>query len=482
VSTAQVRDSERFDLFICHASEDKEVVARPLAQELLGRGLKVWLDELELTIGDSLNGRIEAALARSSFGVVVISPAFFAKKWPQRELAGLAAREIDVGSKVILPVWHDVDHHYIAQRSPILADRLGALTSDGLSNVADKISLALQRAGTVHPFAPSLASGDVTVAASHVRESDLRAQARRLGGAGVALALSAAIGFTATRGGNGSGTSVMLPNSAANEAFEVSLPTGWRRSSTLPSLPGLELTAPLPLRSSASGRELIVGGEQTTSTTLLPSDLLSILAAKPRPEAVRLGSTHFYRYRSLEPKDAVSAETVYAGSTTSGVLLGVCVLPRRSPAQAEAVCEQIMGSLKLLSATSMSLGPQPSYAAVLRSVLSQLNAARTTWGARLAHAKTTSAQATAAVQLADAHEHAATALRAVEAGPAERAVGASIVSALDHIALGYAAMVAGARAQDSEAFERGRTAAIDEARRLASAVSRLSGFGYRVSD
>jgi TIR domain len=135
------------DVFICHASEDKDEVARPLLEALDARGWSVWLDELELTVGDSISGHIEAALARSRFGVVVLSRAFFAKQWPQRELAGLAAREVDAGTKVILPVWHRVDRHYIVQRAPILADRIGALTSAGIEDVADKLSRALERAG-----------------------------------------------------------------------------------------------------------------------------------------------------------------------------------------------------------------------------------------------------------------------------------------------------------------------------------------------
>jgi hypothetical protein len=134
------------DLFISHAGEDKDTVARPLSEALKDRGWSVWLDELELTIGDSLSGSIDAALAHSRYGVVVLSQSFFAKEWPQRELAGLAAREVDVGSKVILPVWHNVDHHYISQRSPILADRLGALTSRGIEHVANALSAALTRA------------------------------------------------------------------------------------------------------------------------------------------------------------------------------------------------------------------------------------------------------------------------------------------------------------------------------------------------
>jgi hypothetical protein len=134
------------DVFISHADEDKEAVARPLAQALRDRGWNVWLDELELTVGDSLNGTIEAALARSRFGVVILSPAFFAKSWPQRELAGLAAREVDAGTKVILPVWHNVDRAYLVAHAPTLADRLGSATSDGMASVIDQIADALERA------------------------------------------------------------------------------------------------------------------------------------------------------------------------------------------------------------------------------------------------------------------------------------------------------------------------------------------------
>lgn len=140
---------ETSDVFIAHAGEDKVTVARPLADALMSLGWTVWLDELKLTIGDSLSRRIDTALARTRFGVVVLSPAFFSKEWPQRELAGLAARELDTGAKVILPVWHNVDHHFIVQRSPVLADRLGAPTSAGLESVAKEVAMALEApAGT----------------------------------------------------------------------------------------------------------------------------------------------------------------------------------------------------------------------------------------------------------------------------------------------------------------------------------------------
>jgi hypothetical protein len=62
-------------------------------------------------------------LVRCNHGVVIISPNFLNKEWPQRELDGLAAREIAGGRTIILPIWHDIGQAAIAQKSPTLADR-----------------------------------------------------------------------------------------------------------------------------------------------------------------------------------------------------------------------------------------------------------------------------------------------------------------------------------------------------------------------
>src|SRR5919112_5304617 len=95
-----------YDVFISHASEDKAQVALPLAHYLKDKGVQVWLDEFELTLGDSLRRMIDHGLSMSRFGVVILSPAFFNKGWTNRELDGLVARE-DI-EKFILPIWHNV--------------------------------------------------------------------------------------------------------------------------------------------------------------------------------------------------------------------------------------------------------------------------------------------------------------------------------------------------------------------------------------
>jgi hypothetical protein len=145
-------DVYQWDVFISHASEDKQAVAQPLAEHLRKNGVRVWLDANELTLGDSLRRKIDNGLAQSRYGLVVLSPAFFSKEWPQNELNGLFALESARG-KVILPVWHRVDKDYIAGYSPLLSDRLGISTSLGLDKVTEALLTAI-RAGPGDPTVP----------------------------------------------------------------------------------------------------------------------------------------------------------------------------------------------------------------------------------------------------------------------------------------------------------------------------------------
>lgn len=128
-----------WDVFICHASEDKDNVARPLAGALIDHGLHVWLDEIELKIGDNLLRRIDNGLAQSRYGVVILSPHFFAKQWPRRELDGLTTRELADGSLIVLPIWHNVSHDQVSAFSLTLANRFAGQTDDGILQLANQI-------------------------------------------------------------------------------------------------------------------------------------------------------------------------------------------------------------------------------------------------------------------------------------------------------------------------------------------------------
>lgn len=117
--------------FICHASEDKATVARPIANLLRSKGFDVWYDEYSLTVGDSLRETIDEGLRRADFAIVILSRHFFRKRWPAAELSYCFHRQLSEGRKIILPVWHDVSQSEVAANVPLLADLKAARTDSG---------------------------------------------------------------------------------------------------------------------------------------------------------------------------------------------------------------------------------------------------------------------------------------------------------------------------------------------------------------
>jgi hypothetical protein len=140
-----VSASHASDVFISYASEDGADVARPLAAELGRRGFRVWIDQTELRIGDSLLDTIERGLTGSRFGVVILSPAFLARRWPRRELNALATLADSENRKVILPVWHGLDRAALVEAGALfLADVYAMMAADGVERVADAIERELR--------------------------------------------------------------------------------------------------------------------------------------------------------------------------------------------------------------------------------------------------------------------------------------------------------------------------------------------------
>jgi hypothetical protein len=130
-----------YDVFLSHASEDKDEVARPLAAALTSRGLNVWFDELTLKIGHSLRGEIEKGIANARFGVVIISPHFLAKEWTQAELDALFSMKLASGRDILLPVWHHVSKDEVLAASPLLAGLMAANTAlFTIDEIADQIA------------------------------------------------------------------------------------------------------------------------------------------------------------------------------------------------------------------------------------------------------------------------------------------------------------------------------------------------------
>lgn len=136
-SISQSDRQAKYDVFISHASEDKEAFVKPLVEALQSTGYKVWYDEFTLKVGDSLRRSIDHGLINSRYGIVVLSNAFFAKNWTQYELDGLVTREME-GHKVILPIWHLVTKDQVQNYSLTLADKKAINSS--LSTISEIVS------------------------------------------------------------------------------------------------------------------------------------------------------------------------------------------------------------------------------------------------------------------------------------------------------------------------------------------------------
>jgi hypothetical protein len=131
------------DVFLSHSFEDKDDIARPLKEALETRGVTVWFDEIRIKVGQSIRQEIEAGIRDCRFGVVIISPSFFKKKWTQAELDALFSKKMDSGQDIVLPVWHHISKDEVSRQSPLLA---GILALNSATMTIEEMADALTEA------------------------------------------------------------------------------------------------------------------------------------------------------------------------------------------------------------------------------------------------------------------------------------------------------------------------------------------------
>jgi len=141
---AQRAQLERPLAFISHDFRDKELIARPLVNELLRfPGCMVWYDEYSLKVGDSLRESIERGLQECKKCVLLITKHFLTNSgWTKVEFNSVFTRELVEHAKVILPVWCGVSRAEVFSYSPSLADKVAARWEQGASEVARQLYIA----------------------------------------------------------------------------------------------------------------------------------------------------------------------------------------------------------------------------------------------------------------------------------------------------------------------------------------------------
>lgn len=131
--------AESYDLFLCHAWEDRRAAATELHHLLEAQDVSVWFSERDIILGQPFMREIDKGLAKTRIGLVLITPAFLERiesgGVSEKELSELLARDL------LIPVAHGVTYDEIRAISPLLGSRNGLSTDeDSIEAIARKVA------------------------------------------------------------------------------------------------------------------------------------------------------------------------------------------------------------------------------------------------------------------------------------------------------------------------------------------------------
>lgn len=127
------------DVFLCHAWDDRQGVAKELHDLLESLGVSVWFSEKDVALGTPLLREIDKGLAKSRVGIVLVTPALL-RRLPQegiadKELSALLARD------QLVPIVHNTTYEALRDVSPLLGSRSGLSTAEAtMADVAAKLA------------------------------------------------------------------------------------------------------------------------------------------------------------------------------------------------------------------------------------------------------------------------------------------------------------------------------------------------------
>lgn len=131
------------DIFISHASADKERYIRPLTSALVERKLTFWLDTVEITWGDSITLKINEGLRTTRYVLLCLSQNFLRRPWPENEFGSTLALQNSDGRKRVLPLILNAKER-VLQHYPLLASAAYREFSAGPISLADELATLLR--------------------------------------------------------------------------------------------------------------------------------------------------------------------------------------------------------------------------------------------------------------------------------------------------------------------------------------------------
>ncbi|MEQ5315804.1 TIR domain-containing anti-phage reverse transcriptase [Providencia vermicola] len=134
-----MKETERFDVFICHASEDKKDIATPVYNELTKINISAFIDNVQIKWGDSLVEKINSALVKSKYVIAILSANSVDKEWPQKELKAVLASEISDNKVKLLTLVKKEDEEIVKAALPLLRDKYYMVYDGNPEKVADNV-------------------------------------------------------------------------------------------------------------------------------------------------------------------------------------------------------------------------------------------------------------------------------------------------------------------------------------------------------
>ncbi len=140
----------KINFFLSHSSDDKKMIVQPVANALGSLGMTVWVDEAELTVGDSLVGEIQNALISCDLAVVFISKSFLSNGWSMEELKAMLNIQLSKKTKFVLPVVIDIPLNELQDTLPFIAEKKYIPWNNNPQEIANKLLASHKKYIKIH--------------------------------------------------------------------------------------------------------------------------------------------------------------------------------------------------------------------------------------------------------------------------------------------------------------------------------------------
>ena len=122
--------SKKYDVFLSHASKDKETYIEGLYRVLDKLGITIFYDKESIGWGDHWKEKIIEGTQESEFAIIVISKNFFGREWTEKELKRFLSQENESGQKMILPIIHGITNEELTKHYPEIGEIQAISSSD----------------------------------------------------------------------------------------------------------------------------------------------------------------------------------------------------------------------------------------------------------------------------------------------------------------------------------------------------------------